>query len=183
MPILFQLTAYVLAAMTAWAPRADPKHLHDIALDIAAVSLEQAPLFKDDDHRARTALLFASIARYESDYAEWVDDGRCNDRAWLASEEGKRVHHGSTCDGGHAYGLWQVHHYAGLPTGEEMVADRRVAIRAAMVVLRASLARTGDLCGYTGETGECRKGELRLRNALVWEKGHPYETVVAKLGD
>lgn len=174
MTLLFQLTTYVLVAMTAWSPKADPERLQAIALDIAAVSLEDAPLFPDDPSRAREVLLLASIARYESGFAEWVDDGRCNDKAWLASDEGKHLHRGSTCDGGRAYGLWQVHAFPGTPTGPEMLADRRVAVRAAVARLRASLAQGRGLCGYTGETGDCPKAEIRLRNAQVWEKGHPF---------
>jgi hypothetical protein len=167
------LAAYVLLAMTTWSPRAEPARLDSIAVDIATVSLEGEPVFPNDPHRAKEALLLASVARFESNYADWVDDGRCNDRAWLASAEGRHLHRGSDCDGGRAHGLWQVHLYTGMPSAEAM-ADRRTAARAARDLLRASLRRDGTLCAYTGEGGDCPKGNLRLRTALVWAAGHPW---------
>jgi len=173
------LAIYVLAAMLAWTrphgvPRddADRAWLTGIADDIAAVSLEEAPLFRDDPLRVRTALVVASVARFESSFADWVDDGRCNDAAWrLVSLE---IHHGSTCDGGHAFSLWQIHPFAG-PTGQAMIGDRRVAIREAIARMRVSLDAGKGLCWYTGESGDCPKAEVRLRTALVWEKGHPFK--------
>jgi hypothetical protein len=180
---LSQLTTYVLAAMVAWCPKVDPGRLRSVAEDIAAVSLEQEPLFKDDAARSRTALLLASVARYESNFAPWVDDGRCNDPAWRESQEGRRTHRGSDCDGGRAYSLWQVHPYAGA-SGPAMLADRRTAVREAVARLRVSLDAGRGLCWYTGETGDCPKGEIRLRTALVWAVGHPFPPpVVAKLGN
>jgi hypothetical protein len=176
------LTLYVLAAMLAWTrPHAQPRDdadrawLGGIAEDIAAVALEEPPLFRGDEQRVKTSLLLASVARFESSFATWVDDGSCNDAAWR--RDSLTVHHGATCDSGHAFSLWQVHPFAG-PTGQEMIADRRVAIREAIARMRVSLDAGKGLCWYTGETGDCPKAELRLRTALVWEKGHPFEVGV-----
>jgi hypothetical protein len=170
------LATYVLAAMLAWSrPHAQPKNADDaawlgsIAQDIADVSLEGEPLFKDDASHARTALLLASVARYESSFASWVDAGLCNDKAWRDSNPD--IHRGATCDGGHAFSLWQIHAGA---AGPALIGDRRAAIREAITRLRVSLDAGRGLCWYTGETGDCPKAELRLRTALVWEKGHPF---------
>jgi hypothetical protein len=174
------LTAYVLAAILGWTrPHATPRDAADaawlsgIASDIAEVSQQEEPLFADDVSHARTAILLASVARFESSFAPWVDAGLCNDKTWR--DGNLAVHHGSTCDGGHAFSLWQIHPYAG-PSGEAMIGDRRVAIREAIARMRVSLATRGDLCWYTGEpaSGECPKAELRLRTAIVWEKSHPF---------
>ena len=182
MTTIAQLTAYVLAAIVYWSPHgSDAARLVPIAEDISVVSLEQDPLFKGDDTRAKTALLLASVARFESNFADWVDDGRCNDASWRRSVQGQHfVLRTGDCDGGHAFSLWQIHPYAGA-SGREMIANRRVAIREAVARLRVSLDAGRGLCGYTGEVGTCPKANLRLRTALVWEKGHPWSDVVAKL--
>jgi hypothetical protein len=172
------LTTYILAAILGWTrihgqakDPADLAWLTSIADDIASVSLEEEPLFKNDSERVKTALLLASVARYESDFAPWVDAGLCNSREWRVSNTA--IHHGATCDGGHAFSLWQIHAGA---RGVDLLADRRAAIREAISRLRVSLDAGRGLCWYTGETGDCPKAELRLRTALVWEKGHPFKT-------
>jgi len=176
------LTVYVLAAILAWTrphpSAAEVDRLTGIAQDIAAVSLSEEPLFKSDESRAKTAILLASVARYESDFAPWVDAGLCNDLEWRRSAEGKAVHRGSDCDGGHAFSLWQIH--AG-QAGQALIADRQAAIREAVARMRVSLDAGRGLCWYTGETGDCPKAELRLRTAQVWSLGHPF-TATATAG-
>jgi hypothetical protein len=180
------LAAYVLVAMNAWVPKYGPgqERMRSIAHDIAEVSVEaRAPLFDEgDEDRSRTALLLASISRHESNYAAWVDSGECNDETWRSGPRGadlaKRVP--NMCDGGHAYGVAQVHPFPGGPTAEQMRADRKVALRAALVLLRGSFARAREsggelLCGYTGERGSCPKAARRLRDAEVWRLGHPFD--------
>jgi hypothetical protein len=175
------LSTYVLAAILGWTrihgqakDSSDLAWLSGIADDISAVSIEVEPLFKNDESHSRTALLLASVARFESNFAPWVDAGLCNSKEWLSSSIA--IHHGSTCDGGHAFSLWQVHPYSGA-TGEAMLGDRKVAIREAVSRMRVSLDAGKGLCWYTGEpaSGDCPKAELRLRTALVWEKGHPWQ--------
>lgn len=175
------LALYVLAAMLAWTrPHAQPKNAEDgawlssIADDIASVSLQEPPLFSSDASRARTALLLASVARYESNFAPWVDTGLCNDRLWRRGDGGGLTRRWGDCDGGHAFSLWQIHAGA---LGQTMIGDRRVAIREAITRLRVSLDAGKGLCWYTGEnaSGECPKAELRLRTAQVWAVGHPFK--------
>lgn len=64
----------------------------------------------DPPPHPRMALLVLSVALHESRLRAYVDDGRCNDRAWRASPEGARlVALGGPCDGGRAWTVWQMH--------------------------------------------------------------------------
>ena len=99
-----------------------------------------------------------------------MDDGRCNDRAWRASPEGRRtIHVGGHCDGGLAFSFWQVHLDGGLlafdPEGvtpEKMKYTAYAASIGLSMVCR-SLARTGSLVDYTGESASFHpKADERL---------------------
>jgi len=74
---MHELTAWVVSAMVSWVPprAADEARYVSIAEDIAAVAWE-APVFPTDDGVAKTALLMAAIASYESFYRADVDDFR-----------------------------------------------------------------------------------------------------------
>lgn len=109
-----------------------------------------------------------------------------------------------SCDGGWAYSMWQIHPFdfswregmvllddgrewsfasyvhdgqdRPIILGKDMIADRRVAARMALHMLRRALgpAGTGNLCGYTGETQSCWKGALRQNFAADWSAKHPF---------
>jgi len=108
-----------------------------------------------------------------------------------------------SCDGGLAYSDWQIHpfdvrHRDGMVLldgprawafvadvhdgqthdvihGKDMIEDRRKAARVALHMLRRALGRgPSNLCGYTGERGDCPKGAQRLRFALDWSRKHPF---------
>ena len=75
------VTTWLVGAMIAWVPPlhdADRVRYESIARDMVAVAYDdqEAPLFAGADGRAKTALLMASIASFESQYRADVDDGR-----------------------------------------------------------------------------------------------------------
>jgi hypothetical protein len=51
-------------------------------------------------------LLLASQAFVESRFMPWVVDGSCNDDTWRERQPGWTR---KSCDGGHAFGPWQIH--------------------------------------------------------------------------
>ena len=126
------LAAYVLTAMTAWVPIEEHAWVErrevtvaryaDIAETIANVTVEEEPVFGGelDAARARTALLLASIASYESHFAARVDDCRVSL--------------------GGALGLWQT-----VAPRAKVCSDRASAARVALSMVRQSF----DVCaGY-----------------------------------
>jgi hypothetical protein len=171
------LSIYLLTVLSAIAPRVPASRLESIAADVAAVTLAEPRAFDGDSSGQRTALLLLSIARWETggSWAAWVDDGRCNDPAWRAAHAA--LMKGGDCDGGAAYGLWQVHAPGDDPAvGRTYVADRRVGIRAALAVARASLESGRGLCGYSGEQPpHCPKAALRLETARRWVTEFPFD--------
>jgi len=57
--------------------------------------------------------------------------------------------------------------------GSALVADRELAARTAIHMLRASLRRDGTLCEYSGEMKPCPKAVARLKLAEEWVREHP----------
>lgn len=55
----------------------------------------------------RECVRMASLAFHESRMFPWVLDQRCNDAAWRKAQKTPWIR--ESCDGGHAYGPWQVH--------------------------------------------------------------------------
>lgn len=176
------LVAYLLKAALVWQPTsnaADIQRYTSIAEDVAFVAEDTAEpaLLRDDETRVKTGLLVMSVARYESRFAQNVDEGKC--KSW-------------ECDGGHAFTLWQIHPAQGLKfdgelwqysfdperlTGAKLIADRRTAARMAMHMMRQSLRRTGNLCIYTGEScevGKHPKATIRMSSAVTYLKENPY---------
>lgn len=108
------LITYVLAAMTTWSPLAEhaadattdenAARYRSIAVDIAAVAEEEEPIFPKDETRARSAIQLAAVAFFEGRFWKFVDEGDCN-RVPFGGKHDPR----GTCDGGHAFSLWQIH--------------------------------------------------------------------------
>ena len=185
------------------------------ASDIVSVARSEAPLFEGDRDRSRSAVLVATVAFFESGFAEYVDNGQCNDWSWkhpkrtgpdaVAADEIKRrmgLLAAGPCDGGLAYSDWQIHPFDSMwrdgmvlldgPRawsfaadvhdgqeheiihGKDMIEDRSKAARVALHMLRRALSGTSNLCGYTGESGGCPKGALRLNFATDWSRKHPF---------
>lgn len=153
------IAACVLRAMLAWAPVAVHKPLdHEPSVTMSryesiATSIEraasdpaEAPLYRGEQARERTALLLASLAFWESRYWARVDEGRCALRE---------------CDAGFAWTIWQLHPEDGFVLtergftharnrskdwllanasqvvhGPDLVHDRALAARVALHVLR-----------------------------------------------
>jgi hypothetical protein len=136
------------------------EHYRAIAADIADASLDpdEPPVFRTDktgDGRVKTALLLASIARWESQYRQDVDELRVRG------------------DGGAALCILQIHPFEG-----EVIEDRASCLRAGLRHLRASYRACHSLSGYT--VGRCVAGEVeaerRLRPAERWLRDNPYKS-------
>jgi hypothetical protein len=205
------LKQYLLNTMHEWAPAAnqpdhDVSNYESIAEDISTCILthEEPAFWKDDRNKGKSALLVISIGYWEGHYWKFVDDGLCNKPKWLKSKEGARLTGPkATCDGGHAYSIFQIHpdhggialHYEedddgdligtgygyhydrpGAPfvTGQDMIADRKRAVLAVMHMLRPAVAANNNLCEYTGEARPCTKGKERLEWMQKWWASHPF---------
>jgi len=152
------VTTWLVGAMMAWVPPAhdaDRLRYESIAQDLVSVVYDDAeqPAFAGADGRAKTALLMASIASFESGYRADVDDGR------------------TTGDHGRSYCLMQVQVFGKTDegwTGHDLVADRKKCFRAALKRIRISFdwckshALEDRLAGYT--SGQCRDGEHLARD-------------------
>lgn len=149
------IAAYVLGAMMVWVPpqrEMDRAGYQYVARDIARVSVEK-PIFKGEDGAAKTALLLASVASFESRYEIEVD---------------AFVRRG---DSGDAWGLLQVHLRPG-----EACTSRLGCLRLGRERVRESfrLCKSAPLqdrlAGFTG--GRCaseaarKASRLRMRRAL-----------------
>lgn len=171
------LRVYVLAFMIAKYPVENHRFLgvtdehtmaryEAIAADIAdvALDLDEPPIFRsqtitekgarDLDGRVKTALLTASVARFESGgYREDVDN---------LTKLG---------DNGHAICLLQLHLWEG-----EVVTDRPSCLRAGLRHFRESYKRCHSLSGYT--VGHCVDDEPEAKRrtdmAVSWLKQHPF---------
>ena len=152
------VATWLVGAMLSWVPPAhdaDRVRYEAIARDIVSVAYDEAeqPIFTGDGGRAKTALLMASIASFESGFRADVDDGR------------------TTGDHGRSYCLMQVQVFGHTTegwTGHDLVTDRKKCFRAALSRIRYSFewckshALEDRLSGYT--TGLCRDGEHLARD-------------------
>jgi hypothetical protein len=169
------LATYLFAAMTAWSPLSQHHYVEgeavtvaryqDIASSIAAVSLDPAeqPLFAGSDGRARTAVLLAAIASFES-------GGFRSDVAWCSPS--------GLGDHGHAAGLWQSHR-----SKARACWSLQSAAHLALEQIRESFVACERedpavwLAAYA--SGSCSRGWVQARNrwdrAASWMKVHPWE--------
>jgi hypothetical protein len=152
------VTTWLVGAMISWVPPAhdaDRVRYESIAQDLVSVVYDSSeqPAFTGPDGRAKTALLMASIASFESGYRADVDDGR------------------TTGDHGRSYCLMQIQVFGRTTegwTGHDLVADRKKCFRAALQRIRYSFqwckshAIEDRLSGYT--TGLCRDREHLARD-------------------
>jgi hypothetical protein len=199
------LVSYLVTAMKTWSPEhlmphKDVSHYQSIAEDFKAVATDPAEksLFEGADGRAKTALLFASIAFMESSYWPSIDDGTCNGLHPEKTEELDLLKKaGMGCDGKNAWSIMQIHVGKGIwltvdgftsmggtgpaITGPDLIKDRRLAIRVALHILRSSLRANIGLCGYSGEhyreVGDdhnCPLAHARMQRAKDYFKEHPY---------
>lgn len=199
------LAKYILKAMLTWSPAAylpgkDASHYDAIAEDIAAVASDpsEKSLFDDDPDRVKTALQLAGVPALESNYWKTIDNGTCNglhpeDTAGL--ELLRKA--GMDCDSHAAFSIWQIHVGKGLwlmgetytsmggtgdpITGAKLIADRRLAARLALHIMRASLRAKIGLCGYSGEKYReeapdhgCPLAAKRQAIARDYLKAHPF---------
>jgi hypothetical protein len=159
--MLEMVTTWLVGAMLAWVPPqrdVDRTRYESIAQDFVSVAYDEheQPAFVGDGGRAKTALLMAAIASFESGYRADVDDGR------------------TTGDHGRSYCLMQVQVVGKTSegwTGRDLVTDRTKCFRAALKRIRISFDWCKDhaledrLAGYT--SGTCSDGE-HLSRDRVW---------------
>jgi hypothetical protein len=181
-----QLEDYVLEAMNSAAkPDEFSASYEDIAHDIAVVVSDpkEPPIWKEDTDRGRTATILVSIGLWETRFRAYVDEGKCNDKAWRASAEGQNLMRMGRCDGGIARSIWQIHAdwggivvlpvnydsddgnkrewcYANEYSDDDGIVvkpadflDRQLAARVALHMARASIRKGAGLCQFTGEYG------------------------------
>lgn len=193
------LTALVLAAILSWSPaRNHPDETadawatraHEIADDIVAVVGHEPAIWESDSDHSHTAILIASLAFWETNFAAWTDSGLCNDPAKLRAA---KLGWAGACDGGIAVSMWQIHPEFGfvlIPNGgwrwatssdpeadvysrKDLLRSRLAAIHVALHLARQSIQNGAGLCQYSGEIGPCPKGDLRLDFAKRWWAAHP----------
>jgi hypothetical protein len=164
------LSAYVLSAMVSWVPVEEHasferreitvQRYEAIAQTIAKVAADEPPVFDGDEDsaRARTALLLASIASYESHYAARVEDCRVANAG--------------------ALGLWQT-----VAPRSKVCSGREAAARLALGMVRQSFEQCKKheeldrLAFYTD--GFCKRdwgrSRFRVGRALRWWRASPPE--------
>jgi len=175
--LMHALALYLLTVLTIIAPKLDMTRARSISTDIAAVVVSDERAFRDDADGHKTALLLLSIAHFETgkSWAAWIDDGRCNDPAWRATHASWL--RGGDCDGGRSYSMWQLLVPGNPRYGKSLVANRQLAVRAALAHARMSLQLNGNLCAYSGERPpHCSKAKTRLETAREWAERFPYIT-------
>jgi len=191
MTISSLLAAWVLSAMLAWVPPSThdwytvrgltEASYQSIADDIATAALdpEVTPLFAGPSGRAKTALLLAAVASYESSF-----------NATIA--RGGSVRKGDN-DNGRAVGLWQTHVYGATEEGwtrADLASDRQKQITIALRRMHSSFRAcantpvTARLSQYAKGGAGCapvRESEVRVGRALAWWSTHPYAAPVEAL--
>jgi len=156
------LAAWIFLAMSAWVPpgETDAARYQEIAQDIADVAIE-APLYEGSDGKAKTALLMAAVASFESFYRKDVDSLKVKG------------------DNGAALCLMQVH-----PRKGEDLSDRKNCLRIALLRMHESFTRCANLplsyrlSGYTrGSCAEDKSSAYRMYRATRFWKEHPFTGV------
>lgn len=160
---MHELTAWLVSAMVTWVPpgSADTVRYEAIAEDIANVAAE-APVFPSTDGTARTALLMAAIASYESTFRADIDGFKVKG------------------DHGRSKGLMQVWLRPG-----EACDDRLACLRVGRERIRESLTACAALpfnerLGvYTmGKCGANPASRYRIGRAMAFWKKSPFVTAV-----
>jgi hypothetical protein len=183
-PAQEQLASYLEGVIRSWPPARIPMvDLTDLAGDIASVTLSETRVWPDDESGARTAVLLAALAYFEgARFAEYVDDGRCQEWGYAAfhkrpvSAEARKFLSFGPCDGGNAQSLWQVHagEFEGVRYDMVSLRERLFAAHVALGIARRSMRATGTLRYYTGEwAGSSPKADERLKFALHEIHAHP----------
>lgn len=153
------LETWLFFAMSAWVPMSPDlsDHYAAIATDIAEVAHE-APLYDGEDGIAKTALLMASIASFESFYRKDVDSLKVKG------------------DNGAALCIMQVH-----PRPGEDLSDRKSCLRVALMRMHESFSMCRSLpledrlSAYTrGTCAKDKSSEYRVSRAVRYWKAHPY---------
>jgi hypothetical protein len=149
--------SWSLAAREHEAERARVGALVD-TIEAVAMDPNESPIFTGDDGRARTAILLASIASYESNFRADVADGR------KRGDGGKSVcllqirfptpkYRIVLTTRGWDYSFTEGH------TADEVAASPELCARIALRMARQSVRGCGNLSAYT--SGKCQPDEKR----------------------
>jgi hypothetical protein len=198
---------YLLAAMVSWVPIANQVSNGESAESaqaryeatasdiIETVYADDEPaVFLGADGNIKSALELAAIGSFEGGFQKFVDEGGCNVKGFKADRRG-------SCDGGTAYTIWQIHPMSGLMlkgtgitsvyynqqaakehpedvwTGAKLVADRKMAAKVALHLIRISYQEQKSLCRFTGEScleGKHPLADNRHMRAVNYLKAHPF---------
>ena len=182
------LISYLTAAAIAWGGYHKNKDFNvnetiakEVAEAITIILDEEEPLFSNDIHKTKTALLLLSTAFNESRFHQFVDEGLCNEKDFKADGRGD-------CDHGRAYTVWQINmpkagidltnngwKVGGIITGRDLLNSKELAVRTALHMLRQSYKSFGSFCGYSGEScdeGKHPHAENYKGLAILWYKKH-----------
>jgi hypothetical protein len=203
-PACDEAAPYLLKSARTWRQPA-PDAAEDVdalVRAIAVVACREPAVFGEPSPHAKTAVLLATLAFFESGWAEYVLDGDCNTEAWRRTEAGRRAMlSGGSCDGGLAWSAFQIHvgegfvltndgYYdrpwsapAGHPVeGPAMIIDSELAVRLALAIVRTSIDRCGGTLNCYAGAGNEGRAKVRLDFARSWWTRHPYLTDAAPTG-
>jgi hypothetical protein len=154
------------------SPLAYVERAAEIASDIASEATASEPLFRDDDSRTRTTSLLLAVAFFESGFQLYVDRGLCLQPAWRQTARGHAlvIAH-ADCDGMEAGSIFQIHggqlfQNERIAEPFELVADRKLAVRTAIKMIRIDTS----LGAYAG--GQLEKARARRSFADRWYAAH-----------
>lgn len=168
------LSAYLLAALVCWlgipADDASPGRVeawaalyHEPPAETFARAEQLAEALAQLGEQApRRALELAAVAVEETRLKRWAVEGACNSPTW------RREHRADlACDGGHAWGAFQVHPGEGL--------DRVVGHHVAPAELLGSAGAAPAWALYARNPAGWTTLPLALEKARRWAAGHPWE--------
>jgi len=174
-----------------------------IADDIVEIAFDDTlkPLFTGDDGRLKTALALTAVPSLEGGFHKWVDDGTCNTAKFqlhLGHVECDGGHAWSIWQL-HMYNYvikdgeltqaqylqnslkpedrdWMRAHQGEIITPQQIVADRKLAVKIAYYLMYYSLHNFHSLCAYSGERcdGSHPLADHRLSRGIDYLRAHPF---------
>lgn len=177
-----------------------------IADDIVDVAYDDAlkPLFTGEEGRLKTALMLTAMPSLEGGFHKWVDDGTCNTRTFQThmQAQGKMECDGGLAWSLwqlHMYNYvikdgmltqaqylqnslkqedrdWIRNHKSEIITPQQVIADRKLAVKIAYYLMYYSLHNFQTLCAYTGEhcEGPHPLADHRRNRGVDYLRAHPF---------
>jgi hypothetical protein len=197
-PNVEELAGVLTRAIASWPPAVIPHVSNaEVAHSVAEATYwmeaeDSCPIpmnrgaWRMTDSPGSRGLLALALAYFEgARFAEYVDDQRCNNPVMRQTPEVRELMRiGGPCDGGRAYTFWQMHIDGMLlsydPKGVTALKlqDRAYAASIGLKMACRSLASSGSLVNYTGESRYWHpKADERLQFAqraiASWVIDHP----------